>query len=279
MEQIKNIGQVCHQHYEKLILSLVLLLLAGAVWVLYQASQSEKEKIRQIPIAFERKTGKPVPPVSLAHVESAMKQATNPPSLNFSGQHNLLNPVKWQQPRGGGAVVKVQTGKEVGAEAMQIVGINPIFLTIAFEKPAISGTPPDIVVTGYHTVVTNELATVARRRRLPQYAVVNATNLQVFTLTEVKGPPEAPTELLAQLKDYNGEKITFTPTKPYTRAVGYEADLKYSVTGKVYSKLRKDSPLDIDGEPYKVVDITLNKVVLSDDSNGKRYTIDQMAVP
>src|SRR5688572_29895327 len=127
MEQLKNIGQACHQHYEKLVLSLVLLLLAGAVWFLYQASQAEKEKIRQIPIAFERKTGKPVPPVTLIRFEAAMKEATNPPPLNFAGQHNLLNPVKWQQPRGGGAVLKVQTGKEVGAEAMQIVRITPIF--------------------------------------------------------------------------------------------------------------------------------------------------------
>jgi hypothetical protein len=43
--------------------------------------------------------------------------------------------------------------------------------------------------------------------------------------------------------------------------------------------LRKDSSLDIDGETYKVVDIAASKVVLSDDSNGKRHIIEQMVAP
>jgi hypothetical protein len=279
MEQLKNIGQLCRQNYEKLILILVLVLLAVAVWLLFQASQSEKEKIRQIPIGFDRKTVKLVQPVRLDRFASVMKEATNPPALNFAGVHNLFNPVKWQQPRAGGEMVKVQTGKEVGAEAMQIVRVSPIFLTISFDRAAISGTPPDITVTGYHTVVTNELAMQPRLRRLHQFAALNATNIQVFVLREVKGPPEAPTELVAQLKDFGSETITFAPGKPYTRPVGYEVELKYAPSGKVYPRLRKDSPLDIEGEPYKIVDIAPNKVVLSDDSNGKRYTIDKMVAP
>jgi hypothetical protein len=61
--------------------------------------------------------------------------------------------------------------------------------------------------------------------------------------------------------------------------VGHEAELVYAPSGKKYPRLRKDSPLDIEGEPYKVVDITASKVVVSDDSNGKRYTIEQRVAP
>src|SRR5687767_14645886 len=104
MEQLKNLGQVCRQNYEKLILILVLILLAGAVWLLFQASQSEKEKIRQIPIDFDRKAVKLVQPVSLDRFASVFKEATNPPALNFSGPHNLFNPVKWE--RRGSEVIK-----------------------------------------------------------------------------------------------------------------------------------------------------------------------------
>jgi hypothetical protein len=208
-----------------------------------------------------------------------MKVATNPPTLNFAGKHNLFNPVKWQQPRGGGPIIKVQTGAEVGPSAMRIQGIQPLFLVIAFDKVASSGSDAEAVVTGYHTEVTNELATVARLRRIHQYIGIGGTNTQVFVLTQVKGPSNAPTELVAQLKDFNNEKITFAPGKPYTRIVGYEAELVYAPSGKKYPRLRKDSPLEIEGEPYKVVDITASKVVVSDDSNGKRYTIEQMAAP
>ena len=275
MDQLKKIGLLCRQHYEKLILVFVLFLLAGAVWYLYQESVTEGDKTREMTKDYKTKAGAPVEPVSLSRFAASMKVATNPPTLNYAGKHNLLNPVKWQQPRGGGQIIKVVSGEEVGANAMRIAGINPLHLSIAFDRTASTGAD----VTGYHIVATNELAMLARLRRIVQYVPTGATNTQVFILTEVKGPPEAPTELVAQLKDFNNEKITFAPGKPYTRVVGHEAELVYAPSGKKYPRLRKDSPLDIEGEPYKVVDITASKVVVSDDSNGKRYTIEQTAAP
>lgn len=279
MEQLKNIGQWCRENYEKLVLIFVLVLLAAAVWILYQASQSESEKIREIPLDFDRRKVKLLQPANRDRFVTVLKEATNPPALQLSGPHNLFNPVKWQQPRGGGAMVKVQTGKEVGIEAMQIVRVTPLLLSISYERPAISGTPPDITVGGYHLTVTNELALQANRRRMTQYYPLNATNVSVLVLTEAKGPPDKPTELVAKLKDFGDEVITFAPEKPYTRPVGYEVELKYPNSGKTYPRLRKDSPFDVEGEPYKVVDISPNKVVVSDDSNGKRYTIEQIATP
>ena len=275
MDQLKKIGLLCRQHYEKLILVFVLLLLAGAVWYLYQASQEEGDATRKMTEGYKTKAGAPVEAVKLDRFMAAMKVATNPPALNYAGKHNLFNPVKWQQPRGSGQYIKVVSGAEVGANAMRIVAISPLQLSIAFDRPAATGSD----VTGYHIVVTNELATLVRQRRIVQYVPTGATNTQVFILNEVKGPPEAPTELVARLKDFNNETISFAPGKPYTRVVGHEAELVYVPSGKKYPRLRKDSPLDIEGEPYKVVDISASKVVVSDDSNGKRYTIEQMAAP
>jgi hypothetical protein len=282
MEQVKKIGQLCRQHYEKMVLVIVLLLLAGAVWVLYGKSQEENDKVRQMTEGYTKKSGKPIPAVILQPFESAMRSATNRPALNYAGQHNLFNPVKWQQNRGGGSVIKVQSGTEVGVGAMRIVSVTPLVLSISFEKTAASGTE----VTGYHTMVTNEMATTPRLRRIAQYVAMDpgknpmfATNTQVFVMTDLKGTPDAPTEFGAVLREFENEKISFGPGKPYTRTVGYETELKYLVSGKTYPRLRKDSSVDIEGEMYKVVDIVANKVVLSDDSNGKRYTIDQMVAP
>jgi hypothetical protein len=279
MEQLKRIVQLGRRHYEKLILVLVLLLLAAGVWYLYTQSQAEREKTQKMTEGYKKKAGPPFQPVDLSRFDKTMKMATNPPALNFSGKHNLLNPVKWQQPRAGGQIIKVVSGTEVGANAMRIVGVSPLLLSIAFDRAATSGTDADAVVTGYHIVVTNDLILRPRNPRIVQYVPLGATNTQVFILTEVKGPSNAPTEFVAQLKDFNNESITFAPGKPYTRVVGYETELSYPPSGRKYPRLRKDSPLDIEGEPYKVVDIGSNKVVVSDDSNGKRYTIEQTAAP
>ena len=279
MEQLKRIGMVCRQHYEKLILSFVLLLLAVAVWWIYQASQDERENVRKIPAGFEKKSVKGVTPFNLSAYQAAIRTGTNPPGLNLSGKHNLFNPVKWQQARQGGPIIKVVSGTEVGPEAMRIVRVRPLQLIIAFERAASSGTPPDVVVTGYHMVVTNEMIANPARRRITQYTAIGDTNKQIFVLLDAKGPPLEPTELVAQLKDFNGEKVSFAPGKPYTRVVGHEAELKYPPSGKTYPPLRTGSPLEIEGEPYKIVDITPSKVVVSDDSNGKRYTIEETVAP
>lgn len=279
MEQLKKFGQLCRQHYEKLVLVVVLLLLAWAVWSLYGAAEQGTAETQQKTETLIKNKGKPVESVKLDRFNAAMKAATNAPTFNYSGKHNLFNPVKWQQNRAGGQPIKVTTGKEIGAEAMRIVSIAPLTLSIAFDRAAISGSGAEAVVTGYHTVVTNELATLARLRRIPQFISSGSTNSQVFILAEVKGDPATPTELVAQLKDYDNEKVSFAPGKPYVRTVGYEAELKYPNSGKTYPHLRKDSPVDIDGEPYKVVDISASRVVLSDDSNGKRYTIEQTVAP
>jgi hypothetical protein len=86
-------------------------------------------------------------------------------------------------------------------------------------------------------------------------------------LREVKGPPEAPTEMILELRD-SGERVSLTPEKPYLRTLAYEADLKYGPTGRTYTKKRKGDPIDISGQPHKIVDIAADKIVLSDDSNG-----------
>jgi len=279
MEQLKKIAQLGRQHYEKLILILVLVLLACGVFYLYQASQDEAQKTQEMAKGYKTRAGSPVEPVSLDRFAATMKVTTNPPAINFSGKHNLFNPVKWQQLRGG-PIIKVQTGKEVGVEALRIVNISPLYLSIGYISTAVSGSEENAVVMGYQLVATNEVATVARLRRVQQFiGAAGSTNTQIFVLTGVKGPSNAPTEFVAQLKDFENESISFAPGKPYTRVVGYEAELAYPITNKKYPRLRKDSPMDIEGEPYKVVDISATKVVVSDDSNGKRYTIEERVAP
>jgi hypothetical protein len=279
MEQLKKLGGVCRKHYEKLILIFVLLLLAAVVFYLAKASEEETEKLKTMQVELTRRSVKGVPPVDLSRFNDAVKQMTNPPTLNYSGPHNLLNPVKWQQAPGG-MITKVKTGKETGVGNLQIVRIRPIYLSVAFGRASTSTQNDQTVVAGYQLYVTNELTLIGNRPRVvPVFTAVGETNKPSIILTDVKGPPEAPTEMVAMLKDYNNERVSFAPGKPYLRPIGYEAELKYPFRNISYSNVRPNQTLDIDGEPYKVVDITQTKVVLFDDSNGKRHNIEQTATP
>ena len=274
MDQLK---QLLRLHYEKIILVVVLLLMGVAAWMIYGKSQEERENIKKIPVGFERRAVKGVKPVDLGPIEKALQTVTNPPAVSLTGPHNLFSPVQWiQYP--GKPIIKNQTGQEVGPSKLQITEIRPLNLTIAYDRTASSGTGDQKVVNGYYIGVTNDLA-VPSKRRLMQFTSVNDTNKQVFVLTEVKGQADAPTEFVARLKDFNNESISFTTNKPYARIVGYEADLKYTLTSQTYLKQRKDGNITVEDVGYKIVDITESNVVLSDSSNGKRYTIGLTTTP
>jgi hypothetical protein len=278
MELFKKLSDVCRRHYEKLILIFVLLLLAAAVFFLYQESEKQSEGLKNLPKEFGRKSVKGVPPPELARFTQAARQMTNPPALNYSGPHNLFNPVKWQQERSGGPIYPLRTGKEFGVGNLQISRIRPIHYSVAFGRVATAGSGDQLTVAGYQFYVTNELALRGGRPDVKSpFVKVDQTNQPAIVLLEVKGDPQAPTEFVVALKDYGQERVSFAPGKPYLRPIGFEADLKYPARNKDFPGLRIGIPIEVDGEPYKIVDITQNKVVVFDDSNGKRYTIEQTA--
>src|SRR6185436_20909787 len=107
MEKLQNISQLCRQHYEKLILSVALLLLAGAVVYLFNESKAQAVKIREIPIGYEKKKVNPVQPVDLNPFLAVLKQAEKAVPLDFSGPHNLFNPVQWRINKGSTQPIKV----------------------------------------------------------------------------------------------------------------------------------------------------------------------------
>jgi hypothetical protein len=272
MEQLRNFGQVCRQHYEKLILTAALLILAGAVWFLYSASVAEREKIRDIPVGFKDRKVKPVQPANLAGFNLAIKQVENPTALNLAREHLLFNPVLWES-RNGGPPQKITSTNQVGPGAMVATKIGPLHLVVAFGYAALSGTPPDVTVTGYWMYTTNEFFATGSKRVLRTYMSTGTnTTPAPFFIREVKGDAKEPTDILAEMKE-GGDKFSFAPGKPYFRVIGYEAELLYKPTARKYTGQRKGMSIDIDGQNYKIVDILPNQAVLSDDSNGKQYSI------
>ena len=276
MEQIKKLGDVCRKHYEKLVLIFVLLLLGVAVWVLYEESEKESSQIAEWEKAFFKKGGRGVVAADLSRFNTALKEMTNPPAINLSGNHNLLNPVKWVLDRATGELKPIRSAKDYGVGNLQLIRTRPLFLSIAYGRASTSTANQVTNVLGYQLYVTNELTLRGGRAAMTNvFTAVNETNKPALVLTGISGPAEAPTELTATLKGFGAEHITFAPERPYQREIGREAELKYPAGNKNFPNLRIGTQIDIEGEPYKVVDITPSRVVLFDDSNGKRYNVEQ----
>ena len=279
MEQFRKLGQTFRQHYEKIILSAALLVFAVAVYFLYQSSIAQRQAIREIDKGFGDIKVKGVQPVNLAENEAALKQAGASGAVNFSHPHLLFNPLVWES-RGGSEPRKIKGSDDIGPKAMVIVNVRPIHLSIAYGSASVSTSDTETKVNGYWTYSTNELLSVrARERVIRAFVSETETNRQaLFILRGVEGDPKEPTALKAELKDPAGEPFTFAPNKPHQRVLGHEADLRYKPNAtKPYNNLRVGASVDVDGVSYKVVDITPTAVVLSDDSNGKQFTITTFA--
>ena len=275
MEQFRKLGQICRQHYEKLILSAALLIFAVAVYFLYQYSIEERAAIRKIHEGFDELKVKGVRPVDISTGLAALKQAEHPAGVDFSHPHFLFNPLVWES-RGGGDPVKLKSADLIGARAMRLVKINPLLLSIAYGSASAASTEPDAVISGYWTIATNELFAVNSTKRVVKaFLTVGQTNsLAPFSILEVKGDPKEPTDIVGELKTPVVEKFNFAPGKAFSKILGYEAELRYLPTpARVYAGLRKGATVEIDGQNFKIVDITPNAVVLSDDSNGKQWSI------
>ena len=272
MDFLKKIIHGCKQHYEKVILTVTLIGLGLAVWFLYQASLNEQQKIVEYQKGVEKRPVRPLPPINLARSQEALKKAASPPALNLTGGHYLFNPVTWQVGKDG-KWVKIVTGKEIGPSVMIATNIRPLNFSVALDRVATSGTGPDLTVTGYHLVTTNEAALLRQPKRQMQFAHVGVSNrTDTLFLREVKGPPAEPSELVVEIRE-TGERVRVLPGQPFTRTVAYEADLIYPITGKRYSNVRKGQILTVAGDSYKVTDITAETVVLSDESNLKTYNV------
>ena len=237
----------------------MLLGLAVAAALLPLKIATEKQDLEE-----QRKTKtatnvKPLPPLEHARYQGALQRLQTAVILNFSGGHNLVNPVPWQKAADG-RLIPIRTGAEVGPGAVVITQITPLYLIISFDS---------VTVAGNLIGVQNEAA-ANPDKRLKKVSSANKT--EIYTLQEVKGPTNNPTELVLVLND-NGKRVSIKPESPYKRVEGYAADLKYDPEKKNFPKRRLGSTLAFAGDEYNVVAITESDAVLSAKSTGKKTTI------
>jgi hypothetical protein len=177
----------------------------------------------------------------------------------------------WQKSLDG----RLIPSQKVGPTAVTVTNILPLYLKLTLDSVATSDSGPRYVIG-----IEKQAAVLASQRSKKQsYCSLNPPSKNdTFTMIDVKGKPEDPTQIIVQLNDTT-ERAAISKDKPFTRVDGYMADLRYDPEKKNWPDKRVGAVLPFNGEDYKIVAINSHEVVLSA-PNQKKWTIkNQTATP
>jgi hypothetical protein len=256
------------KHYEKILLSVVLLGLMGVLVFMLYLIPSEHQRLITIRMSIISHTVKLLDPLDLTQETNVSARLQSPYKLDFSTTNKLFNPVQWQRASDN-SLIKIKTGNEIGPKAAVITKITPLCTILTLDS-----TETNEFGARYVISVEREAAVLpAQRGKRQHYASVGEKN-ETFTITDVSGSPgnSAQLKLILQLTD-TGEKATLSKDKPFRRIDGYSADLKYDPEGKKWQGQRKDADLRFAGDDNIIVAINQDSVILRARSNDKKTTL------
>jgi hypothetical protein len=271
------------RHYEKILLSLVLLGLAAAAAILTFKVQGVKQELNKEKEALTPNNTAAVVLNDVEKFNTSLTLATNPPPIDLVNPHLLFNPVIWKR-RADGILIPNKTGTNVGVGALTIVNIKPLLFRIKFDK--VSGSPgrmrysfefdhqDGVDKNGRKIKPKSKYASVGRK--IPgEWPFGDQT--VALNFEEIQGEEAAPTGFVFGLTDANGnelkEKINFTLDAPYEEVRAHVADLHYKHTAVDYKGQRRGDKINVEGEDYNIVAISDKQVVLSAARNEKRTVI------
>jgi hypothetical protein len=249
------------RHYEKIVLCLVLLgLAAAAVWMRTDI-KAVRERMDSAP---QTQTSAPggrrrpgvanaaatLAPMDLSTDMITLAQVTNPPTITLSGDHNLFNPVTWKRKSDGTLLKVIKTGPK----ALTITNITRLYAVISYDHPSGNGTGVYVMAIQQHSDPQHPA------RKVPEYAKKDQkVKSGLYIIRDVKGDADDPSELDLELPE-TGQTVAVTKDKPYEYVDSCIADLRYEPESKTFFKVHVNDPIRLDGEPYKVVEITTNAV-------------------
>jgi len=254
------------KHYEKIILSAVLLGLVGALVVLPIMISSDQQKLKDMGDTVTTPRVMALPPVDLTRESNISQRVQSPADFDFSTTNKLFNPLEWKRTPDG-AMFPMKSGNETGAGAAVVTKITPLYFIISFDSVETNGTAPRYVLGVERQAALNP----GSRRKQQRYASVGEKK-DAFILNDVSGDPADPSGLVLTLTD-SGDKVTVSKDKPFQRVDAYVADLKYDLEKKSFAGRRVGSFLSFGGEDYIVVAVDADEVILSAQSNQKKTTL------
>jgi len=260
------------KHYEKLILGVVLLGLGGAVAFLPFKISSERQTLDELTRSIVKRKIPPLTNLDLTIQESMLKRMATPVSLDFSSSNKLFNPIPWMQTKDNPP--RLIPSNKAGPNLAVVTNITPLYLKLSLEGANLSADSNSAVyVIG---IVKEASPKLTDRTKKTTYCRLNEKKeKEGIVLVQANGPLDNPTSVVLELLD-TGEKVTLTKeTKdvPYKRIDGYAADVSYPPEKLFRKNQRVGEMLKFNSEEYKIVAINPNELVLSANSNQKKWTI------
>jgi hypothetical protein len=255
------------KHYEKILLSVVLLGLVGALVFLPVLIINDQDALRRMKDSIIRVPVVPLPTLDMSGESNIWARLQSPYKLDFSTTNKLFNPLPWQK-KFDGTLVPVKIGL-IGPEAAVVTKITPLCLVLTLDS-----IETNELGARYNISVERQAAAQPGKRiRQPHYASIGE-KIDAFTIVNVVGSPEDPAQLklVLQLTD-TGEKVTVSKDKPFRRTDGYSADLKYEPEGRKWQGQRIGAVLKFAGDDNIIVAIDEGTVVLLARSNQKKTTL------
>jgi hypothetical protein len=252
------------KNYEKILLSVVLLGLVGALVLMGFIIAADKQKLTDMNTGFFGGPSKPLPELDFTRQTNVLERLQAPPDRDFSTTNKLFNPLQWQR-KADGTIVPVKPG-QIGPEVAAITKITPLYFVISLDSVATN----ELGARYAFSVERQAAAFPPQRRPQRHFASVGDKN-PVFTLDHITGAPENPDQLFLKLPD--GQMVPVSKDKPYQRVDGYSADLKYDPENQKWLGRRTGADLKFAGDDYNIVAIHEDEVILSAQSNQKRTTL------
>lgn len=269
MDALKNLGTTLSLHYEKVILSVILLALLGAAAYLPIRVSQNRDTIRAALEAPTRAPKKASQPVDTTTIEQSIRRLRTEPKLTLVGEHNVFNPVTWKR-RDDSRLYKVVHGDEEGPAGLVVNAVRPLELSIQFDGASRSG---DRLRYKFLVVDESKGSRSSSRPRQVYLSEGSTSKSDPFSIVQVIGPADNPTALKIRFPGSN-EIVTVTPETPYRRVAGYEADLAHSKVGTRFNNVRAKQPggIRLGTQTYNVVAITKDEVTV-ESSTQKRWTV------
>jgi hypothetical protein len=239
------------KHYEKIVLCLVLLgLAAAAVWMRMAIERIQGSLAPPPAAAPRRAKAATLGPMDLSTDQVTLAQVTNPPTITLSGDHNLFNSVTWKK-RSDGTLLKIV---RTGPDALVVTNITKLYTIITYDHPSGNGSGVYVMAIQQHSDPLHP------KHPVPEFAKKDQKEKsRLYILRGIKGDADDPSELDLELTE-TGETVAVTKDKPYQWVDSYVTDLRYEPESETLSKLHVNDIFRLDGEQYKVVEITANAV-------------------
>lgn len=276
--------QICRQmeflknHYEKMILSLVLIGLAGAAGWLALQSMSFRGTIS----AINEMAPVPKPPDEINRTNEffvALTNAKAPQEVDFDGAHKIFNPEKILR-RIGDTVLIPEGG--IGPKNLEIQQIRPLRLRLRAESKLVVGKPrlyvhylPEFEMGNYAKRWGKSTATEGRTIRLT--GPVARARRVTLVVNKIGGDLLKPETLAIEMDLVVGaglpEPVVLQGTNVWDKEFEFEVDMFYPPLERNYTGIRMNAPLVFAGDTNTVIQITRDEVTLRATSNDKRITL------